>query len=698
MISFKKYPFIRILLFLISGMLLQYYFHSGWLLIVGILFTGFSMLFSFVLLPAGQQFFMESFRGILMGLIICGTGMVIMKQKSNPPRLPHNKLTCLAEIIEIPAKKENSCKSVLSIKGYWADTKWIPKKIKALAYFEQSYSAENLQPGSQIVFNSYLNPTQNFGNPDEFNYKRYLAIHDIYYQTYIPGKSWRKTQKQPSASLIGFSNRLRLKLLKLLNKTGIEERNTGVASALLLGYKDYLSKETREKFSSSGAMHVLAVSGLHVGIVFLLFHYLLLFLEKIKYGKQLKIFLILIILWGYAILTGLSPSVTRATLMFSVIAIGSQLRRTSSVYNSLAFSAFILLYLNPMLLFSVSFQLSYTAVLSIVFFQPKLYRLISLPYLPDKLWQWFTVAVAAQIGTTPLVIHYFNQFPNYFWITNFIAIPAAAMVIITGFTTLITFPVFPGIGKMLGAVLNYILSALNYSVGFIEDLPYSVSGDLWIGKPHLIFIYLIIFLLSIFVVFKKNHHLKGALLLVILLLVFDILHKYSQRNRSELIIYNAPETTLINFIDGKQNYILTSRKDQKETIEFSAKSHWLNRRTDSPEYFSIGSGPEINTQTHSFFTKDHFIQFKTKKLFILSDSCCLINKVPMNKINIDYLVITQNCNIPFTALRNAFSFNKIILDASFSYYEKEKWIRLFKEEKIEFHSIADEGAFIKKLE
>jgi competence protein ComEC len=678
--------------------MLQYYLFLENIFIVSLIASGFIILLFFPLLSSTQQFFSESLRGLMIGFIITGTGMLIMKQNSEVPKAPEGQHTFMGEVIDIPSEKENSYKTVLKLKGYFNDSLWIHSNKKILVYFEKDDSIKKMHPGTFLLFRGYLNPIRNLGNPGEFDYKKYLSVHRVYHQTYIQKDQWKTRNNQSTGSLTASSNKFRLNLIKQLKKTELDQENRSVATALLLGYKENLSEKTREKFSSSGAMHILAVSGLHVGIVFMLFNYLLFFLNKIKYGKLVKIILLLIILWGYAFLTGLSPSVTRATLMFSVIAVGSQLRRKSPVYNSLAFSAFILLCLNPLLLFSVSFQLSYTAVLSIVFFQPKLYRLISLPYLPDKLWQWFTVAIAAQIGTAPIVIHYFNQFPNYFWLTNFIAIPAAALTIISGFFTLLIYPLSQSLGKIPGSFLNEILTALNYSLGFIENLPGSVTENLWIGKIHMALIYAALIVFGFFIVFRKKEYFKYVLYMIIIWLTFDIVHKYSQRDKKELIIYNTPKTSTINFINGKHNYVFTNGSGTKETTEYYTKKYWLKRRTDPAKYITLGSETKNKPLNNSFFIKDHFIQCSNKKILLLSDSSCLRNKNPGKKIYIDYLLITNNCNVSMQTIMKAFSCRKIILDGNLNYYNHQKWTELLRKNNLEFHSISEQGAFIKKLQ
>lgn len=229
-------------------------------------------------------------------------------------------------------------------------------------------------------------------------------------------------------------------------------------------------------------MHILAVSGLHVGIIFIILSKLLFFLERHKYGKILQSALIILILIFYAMLTGLSNSVIRATIMFIFICFGRMFTRQVNIYNTLSASAFIMLLYNPYSIMDVGFQLSYLAVISIVFFQPKIYSLLNLRYkFPDYIWQLVSVAIAAQIATFPLTIHYFNQFPVYFILSNILIIPFVS-IIIYGALILFCFSFSTNISYIIAKGLQLITLVLNKNVEFIKDLPLSKIDSLIIDK------------------------------------------------------------------------------------------------------------------------------------------------------------------------------------------------------------------------
>lgn len=686
-------PFLRLVIPLMAGILLQDHFHFIWPSLIMFLGISLILLIGFELLPLKQKFFLEWIQGPLILLIFLVLGAMLVKEKQESrPVLETEKLTFSAQILDIPEEKDKTWQTVIRTNKIYRDTHWQDRKIKLLAYLEKNGEERPLIPGDNIIFSAYPNPIKNRGNPGEFDYKRYMDIQGIHCQVYLDTASWEKTQSKGRFSVIALSNRLRLHLLKNLKQSGIEEEEYAIASALLLGYKDFLTPEVRNRFSSSGAMHILAVSGLHVGIIYLILHYLLLFLERYKYGKTLKILLILIILIGYAFLTGLSPSVSRATLMFSVIAIGQVLRRHSSVYNSLAFSAFVLLIINPLLLFSISFQLSYLAVYSIIFFQPRLYKLMELPMIPDKLWQWFTVALAAQIGTAPLVIHNFHLFSNFFWLTNFIAIPAAAFIIFTGMLYFIMAPVLPIVSQGLGFILSFILSLLNQSTAFIQDLPYSTTESIWLSDIQILFYYLTIVFLAAWLIRKNSVHLRVALGIAIAFMLTDIWIQYKRMDHRELLVYNIDNRSVINYIDGSDNLLFSNKISKiNEEIGRFTEHYWLSKGIRTCKTYNLPSIKKEEGNPVALYK--NFICLHGIKIGYISDENLLKPLNPETKLELDYLILANDIHVSAHELRRNFDFQLVILDSSNSYYHREMLSKEMAENGIQFHSVFENGAF-----
>jgi competence protein ComEC len=266
-----------------------------------------------------------------------------------------------------------------------------------------------------------------------------------------------------------------MQLLDIFRRFGIAGDEFAVLAALTVGYTDALQPDLRASYSATGAMHILSVSGLHVGIVYVVIAFLLGFLDKSVRKKILKAVLIVSFLWIYAFITGLSPSVVRSTLMFTFVAVGAALERKTHIYNTVFMSAFFMLLVNPDFLFDVGFQLSYAAVLSIVFFQRPFSNLLP---VNNKLLRWLrdllTVSVAAQLGTMPFTLYYFHQFPNYFLLTNLVAIPLSTIVIyLAMLLLLVSFVPYLSVG--VAFLLKGSLWLLNYLIVWIENLPHALT-------------------------------------------------------------------------------------------------------------------------------------------------------------------------------------------------------------------------------
>ena len=269
-------------------------------------------------------------------------------------------------------------------------------------------------------------------NPHQFNYKNYLVKQGIHQQLFLGNEQFKRIGFQ-GFSLQGISAKFRNLVQESLKKHHFKPDELAVINALLLGQRQDISKQLIADYSSAGAIHILAVSGLHVGIILLILNWLFKPLERLNKGRFIKTVLVVLFLWMFAFVAGLSASVVRAVTMFTFLAIGLSFRRKNIIEFSLIASMFFLLIVKPMFLFDVGFQLSYLAVFGIVWVQPLLYKLWN-PKLKivDKFWQLLTVSFAAQAGILPLSLYYFHQFPGLFWMSNLIIIPFLGAILIGG--------------------------------------------------------------------------------------------------------------------------------------------------------------------------------------------------------------------------------------------------------------------------
>ena len=312
-----------------------------------------------------------------------------------------------------------------------------------------------------------------------FNYKKYLEKQQVFHQMYVKENEFVQLLKS-KLTLKGHASLFRNRINVALKKHGFKDNELGVINALLLGQRKEIDTDLLDDYANAGAIHILAVSGLHVGIILLILNFLLKPMERLKYGKTIKLFCVVFLLWSFAFVAGLSASVVRAVSMFTAVAIGWQVNRPSNIYNTLVISMFILLLMHPFFLFDVGFQMSYLAVFSIVWLQPLFYRIWSPRFkLVDYFWKLLTVSFAAQLGVLPLSIFYFHQFPGLFFLSNLLIIPILGVVLIGGILTIMlslidllpqfVADIYVEIIKLMNTVIQQQKSCL--SLHHIQDKP-----------------------------------------------------------------------------------------------------------------------------------------------------------------------------------------------------------------------------------
>ncbi|MCK5776729.1 MAG: ComEC/Rec2 family competence protein, partial [Bacteroidales bacterium] len=490
--ALNEYPLYRLLIPMILGIITASIIYETYVSVVVLIIL--FLLFSLWVFrhPALRQYSLRFVNGIFITILFFLFGYQLLWVKTDLHSSQHySKIDSVSHLlisVNSPfTEKEKTYKTVgkvLAVYQNGSETA-IVASGKLLLYFSKQ-DFPTLEYGDELLITNKLQPIMGYGNPNEFDYAAYLKQQNIYHQMYLRPTDWIKTVHNSANEIMRLSYHLRDILLNILIDFNFSKDEFAVASAILLGYDDYLDQDLRQLYSGSGAMHILCVSGLHVGIIFLIFNTLLLFIKKYKYGNIIHAILMIFIIWVYALVTGLSPSVFRSATMFSFITLGGILNRRTSTYNSLAASAFVLLISNPYLLFHIGFQLSYMAVLSILFIQPYLSKLVDSKWLfLRKSRDLIAVSIAAQLGTFPLAIYYFHQFPNYFILTNLLVIPLSFIILIGGFANIFVYLIGSGssyIGIVLTKGLYGSLWFLNHALAVINKLPLAVSSDLYFSQ------------------------------------------------------------------------------------------------------------------------------------------------------------------------------------------------------------------------
>lgn len=549
---FADFPFLRYLPFLIAGVLLSQKELEMPLVVPIVLIAGFWGLFGYFI------FREKSFAKLIpaffaFGILLCLGFLLSEFQKNRDLELVDENLGSadfyLARVEKHDVKKPNSFENLLNVIAIRDSVDWKASQGKILIYHKKS---EPLIPGQVILVTGSPEKIPPPIFPDEFDYSRFLARKDIHFRQFI-GEKFKIVDTSAVESSRYWLENFRRKLVGIIESKVTNPESQQIASALLLGQKENLDKEIQNAYAETGTMHILAVSGLHVGIIYAI---LLFPLKGIRLkSRQKKIYLLAVIflIWTYAVLTGFSPSVIRAATMFSLFTLGQLRERKPSSFNILALSALILITLDPGVIFEVGFQLSYLAVAGILLLQPLIVRWWLPPNkILEYFWQLTAVSLAAQLATFPLSILYFHIFPTYFLIANLIIIPLSFLVMQVGIPMLILSWI-PYLSDGLGWVLSWMIWIQNWITRAIQLFPVGNLDRLTISFSGMVLIW---GLLIIWANWEWGDRKKLTYFSISLLLIWsaDRLLEEIQRPAKELLIFSGEKGVLMDFRVGEKTF------------------------------------------------------------------------------------------------------------------------------------------------
>lgn len=509
-------------------------------------------------------------------------------------------------------------------------------------------------------------------NPHQFNYERYMQLRQIYHQIYVSQQGFLKVNHS-SKSIYGYADAFRNKIIRRLQSSNLDQDVVAMTSALLLGQRQSINPKIYTNYINSGTVHILAVSGLHVGIILWLLNFLLQPLLHLKNGRILKSITIVLLLWMFAFITGLSPSVTRAVTMFSIISIAMHYKRATNIYNTIFISAFLILLVKPNFLFHVGFQMSYIALLAIVTLQPLFYKFWSSKYwLTDKLWQIFTVTLAAQIGVLPISLFYFHQFPALFFISNMVVIPFLGIILSLGLLTII-WSLCGQLPELLVNIYNFIIKSLNTFIAWVADFEEFLIKDISFSLIQVFCSYA--FMLFVLKAYKTKRlaWMFGCMVSIIGFLGVELYHNHNNQH-DKFIVFNKSRQTIIG-------------------------SHTLGKFTAYHNLDSLALKKDKvlnNYKTGQFIHTVHtdtlasVYQFKSKLILVI-DSLGIYKKLSFKP---DYIVLRSAPKINLDRLISELDPKLIIADASNFKTFIKRWELTCLKRKIPFHYTNEKGAFI----
>lgn len=426
-----------------------------------------------------------------------------------------------------------------------------------------------LSYGNTLIIPARFTEIPGPANPSEFDSKAWLATQNIYHRTFLKQQEILKPGNNSGHShssgnpIIAFALKLRTAQVAKYRNYIQNDEAVSLAATLILGDRAELSRETLDIYSKTGTIHALSVSGMHVGLIYMLLNHLLAFLNHHKKLKAFKLVFLLVMIWFYALFTGFSPSVLRSVIMLSVFMMAKSFARPANSYNIIAFTAFAILLYHPFLIWDVGFQLSFLAVIGLIYLQPKIQHrwYIENKWL-NKLWGTIAMSLAAQLFTFPSSIYYFHQFPLYFLISNlFITIPIALLMYL-GIIVLL-----PGFG-FLAPIFKWLIHFTNDGLEWISKLPFSSLSAIWISKTEFTLLCIALTLLVLALVKLQKTLLlasSGTFLMLQISLAYDDIQAHHQK---KTIVFKLPKETAICLIFSNSATVYTTLKPEDNAFRY----------------------------------------------------------------------------------------------------------------------------------
>lgn len=544
-----------------------------------------------------------------------------------------------------------------------------PTHGKLLLLFPKDSLQAGFSVGRKLLLSSHFKSIPVPLNPHQFNYSRFMANKGVLVQSNLRSGTFKELQTSKNG-LRAKAESWRNQIISSLKKNNFQKEELAIVQALLLGQKKDISAETYNNYAAAGAIHILAVSGLHVGIILLILNRIFSPLRRLKKGKFLRTFLVIIFLWGFALLAGLSPSVVRAVTMFSFLAVGMEINRSSSSLNSVFLSLMLLVLINPQWIFEVGFQLSYLAVLSILLLQPVLYRLVRPSTKAGKyVWGLLTTTMAAQAGVLPLSLFYFHQFPGLFFLSNLVILPFLGFILLFGITVifLALLEILPG---FLAEGFGALIELLNQFVAWVAKQESFLFQDVSFGLAE---VWVFYFCLLCIVLLALSFSYRKLLMLLVSLIIIQMVYIFQKyEDNSETVIFHKTQNTLIG-------------KTENSGLKIYHNSNISPEELPLIKNYMVGQDLET------------LIDAQLPNILAIKDGYLLIvdstGVYPTTSKNIDYLLLSNSPRINLERVLQHINPKAIVADGSNYRTYVDQWRKTSLEKEIPFHATGEKGAF-----
>lgn len=680
----NKAPFIRLLFPLMAGIIIQWYLQMDfdWLVIAISICLILMILYFFITLK--NRFRFALFHGLLVNTMVFCSGSILVwinDVRHNAEwfgKYYEEKDLVVIQLEEPVVEKPNSFKALASIQTLYNNTTSISVEGRLIIYFEKDSSLKSLDYGTTICFKKVLQEIKNSGNPGSFDYKTYSLFNGITHQVYLTKKDFTILPQKDISIFKRFIFKCRHWVLKTLRRFIPQKKEQGLAEALLIGYKDDLDKNLVQSYSNTGVVHVIAISGLHLGLIYWLLIMLTTSLAKNKKTAFIRLLVIILCIWWFSILAGAQPSVLRSAVMFSFLAAGEVLSRRTSIYNTLALSAFFLLCYNPFWLWDVGFQLSYAAVISIVAFIKPIYNWFYCENkVVDMIWKLNAVTISAQLLTLPVSMYHFHQVPTLFLFTNLVAVPLSSAILF-GEIILCIISFIEPVAKILGFMIQWMIWLMNSYIERFDQVPFSIWDNISINIFQTVFLSLFIVCFIQWSMENRKIFMWMSIFCLLIFMIVESLTDFTLKRQHKLIVYNVPKLKAIELVSGNQFWFIgdsTVKLDKQLQNFHIMPSHNLFR---------------LRKEQTCRISND-FI-FQNKRVVLVDSSLTL--RPAIKKDCIDLLILSSNPHIYISRLQSTFTIKWIIIDSSVPQWKAKLWKKDCDSLKIPYHDVTEKGAFV----
>ena len=680
-------PMLRLLCPLITGVLIERYCSVSVSIIAGCGSCAAFLWILFEIIPFSLKFKLNWTNGLAINLLLVSLGAYLSFSKNITHQhtwignnIEKTKAVAVT-IIENPVEKNKSYKALAKINEAYIYNRWTGTTGNILLYFSKEEAKPAIQYGSQMLITRPLQDISNANNPGGFDYKKFMLQQDIGQQVFLKQTDYAILQQKSTTIVTEWINTTRTKILSILRNYLSSPNEISIAEALLIGYRDDLDRDLVQAYSNTGVVHIIAISGLHLAMIYGLIGFLFKPVIHKKWMPATKAIVTIFVLWSFTMIAGNAPSILRSAVMFTFIVVGDVLGRKNNIYNNLAASAFCILLFNPFSLWDVGFQLSYAAVLSIVIFSKPVTGWFTFQNKIIKgLWNLTAITISAQILTLPFILFYFHQFPVLFLFTNLFAVPFSG-VILYGELILILVSPLQSIASFTGLVVSKCIALLNHFIIHINTIPFSQITSIQINILQVILLFIII---SGFAVWLLQKNKRGFLLALSAVLLFAVVNSFDlikKNQQQKIIVYNVPKYTAIDCVEGR-NYFFTGDSVLEE-------NNFLQNFYLQPSRILNRIKPTSQTQPALF--DENIFSCHNKNIVLINKAlpAISVNK----KIKANAIIISHNPGLYLSQIARIFDCDQYVFDASNPLWKIRKWKKGCDSLHLRHYSTPEQGAF-----